>query len=62
MDNCNFAANSAAVNGAGIFQEATPGNLTDCTFDGNRAEVLTSPTTLHGLSSLLHALAFLEDH
>jgi hypothetical protein len=40
VDNCSFGANVAAVNGAGIFQEATPGSLTNSTFRGNRAQVL----------------------
>lgn len=46
MSNCTFSSNTAAVNGAGIFQELTKGTLDACILRANKAQVrLFEPVT-----------------
>lgn len=39
ISSCTFASNTAAVNGAGVFQELTPGTLDSCILRANKAQV-----------------------
>lgn len=39
IHNCTFSSNTAAVNGAGVFQELTRGTLDACILRANKAQV-----------------------
>lgn len=39
VSNSTFVSNVAAQNGAAVFQETTPGSLTQCTVANNKAQV-----------------------
>ena len=53
MSNCTFSSNTAAVNGAGVFQELTKGTLDACILRANKAQVRLMEAVSSGLRTAL---------